>query len=768
MEALELTDLKFSLKKALAENQISKVFKHLWTLIPPHNVGKVNTLFLLESDFNKLEELQIRGTHNLDVLSTKRAAFLENFMCFIDSLDVEDFAAPSEGTRRKTGSVLYGIPSKMAVGQQEECIVRLAFNESIIKEDLPLGKDVHIKAIRRIDRRMEVEFFDPNPEEVFVIRNVSTPVQTVEQNDYTEWLYLIKPLKEGVHELWLKVMVIIMEEGEKVKKDIVLQEKIEVLSEIEDSNLGLEMKSAGILLTIGLPSIAGGAEGPKPEETTSLASESVANLTGGMFNSVLFKIILPILLVSILVGGIYFLNRGNPESDEETTNNQEIPQDTNENNDRSSLFDFSLPTYEFLIEPQRDTLLELPSGSTFEIPANTVVNLNNTLISELVTIRIREIQKAHEILVSGISMWYPDSLQRDNWLQTAGMFDIQGSLNNQPTKIAEGKGITVNLISPVGGIYDFWQFISESESWINLGIPTKAEIISTADEKLRQSVADLIQLTSVRPSPPRKYESYAYLPNEIDISCCRELKPKDDDPFIYLSYAGSNPSEALENNGWVENDKWFWAKKTIRPSSLGKDIYEFQWRGDTIFTTYVRLDDGTKVSETSIEIYKKQKEEYDRNLDLLQQQQEVLDQQKVFQRNARIEGFGIYNFDKIWKDPDVISVGADFELESNNTAALPNMEVFLITGDRRVVVKYPKGWWHKFRFSPGSDNQLLAFLPNGQVGVFTNKDFKEVLPDIRKAVNEEKSYLFTLKIIDAEIRSLEDLSTLIESNSPEI
>ncbi|MCB9298154.1 MAG: hypothetical protein H6559_34285 [Lewinellaceae bacterium] len=48
---------------------------------------------------------------------------------------------------------------------------------------------------------------------------------------------------------------------------------------------------------------------------------------------------------------------------------------------------------------------------------------------------------------------------------------------------------------------------------------------------------------------------------------------------------------------------------------------------------------------------------------MLQRKEEMLDQQYAFRRSVQVEGFGIYNFDILWKREDMVVVAAEFGME---------------------------------------------------------------------------------------------------------
>ncbi|MEO6037200.1 MAG: hypothetical protein ABIQ93_02225, partial [Saprospiraceae bacterium] len=126
----------------------------------------------------------------------------------------------------------------------------------------------------------------------------------------------------------------------------------------------------------------------------------------------------------------------------------------------------------YQIDPQRDTVLELPSGTSLQIPAGIFLSLDDRPVTQRVELRFREFHRAADLLTAGIPMRLKRDQGPDEWLQTAGMFEINGTANDQPVKIAPGKSLTVNLASQVDGPYDSWKFDPATGNWVNLGTST--------------------------------------------------------------------------------------------------------------------------------------------------------------------------------------------------------------------------------------------------------------------------------------------------------
>ncbi|MEZ4954590.1 MAG: hypothetical protein R2825_13560 [Saprospiraceae bacterium] len=116
--------------------------------------------------------------------------------------------------------------------------------------------------------------------------------------------------------------------------------------------------------------------------------------------------------------------------------------------------------------------LQLSSGSSIDVPAAAFVNANGSPVTGDVDIAFREFHNAAEIIASGIPMKVFKENGKEEWMQSAGMYEINGSQNGQPVFVAPGKTLNVNLVSEVDGAYDFWKFDEESGNWDNLGVST--------------------------------------------------------------------------------------------------------------------------------------------------------------------------------------------------------------------------------------------------------------------------------------------------------
>ncbi len=154
------------------------------------------------------------------------------------------------------GSILYQIPEEMELEKDTKCIVRIAFEEAVLRKELDISEETVIKSIK-VSQLMEVELIDPLTTENFQIRSINEQEQIIDKTDFTQWLFYVKAKKAGKFPLFLKVTVIELIYGKERKKEIVLEETVHVVTHLSKSNKGEAFKNAGYALSFSLPNLKG-------------------------------------------------------------------------------------------------------------------------------------------------------------------------------------------------------------------------------------------------------------------------------------------------------------------------------------------------------------------------------------------------------------------------------------------------------------------------------------------------------------------------------
>lgn len=213
----------------------------------PADVPKYNDVILLESRYRELNEKLVRGVMDDETALVEFNKLRESILNFINALEQTDFsketAQQAVQAKAKKGKVLYRIPDHMQVQKEVKCLVRIAFNDVILMTDLEKISDDTIKEVRIADV-MGVELIDPNEQKAFSIRTFSEKVQTVNEADFSEWLFYVKPLQEGSYSLLLKVAVVEIVDGLERKREVVLEETVQVVAETVEEGTA-DFKDAG-------------------------------------------------------------------------------------------------------------------------------------------------------------------------------------------------------------------------------------------------------------------------------------------------------------------------------------------------------------------------------------------------------------------------------------------------------------------------------------------------------------------------------------------
>ena len=131
-----------------------------------------------------------------------------------------------------------------------------------------------------------------------------------------------------------------------------------------------------------------------------------------------------------------------------------------------------------------------------------------------------------------------------------------------------------------------------------------------------------------------------------------------------------------------------------------------------------------------------------------------------FARELKINRFGLYNYDRFYKNPDAVIFTADFEIPGT-WFDVRETEVFQITGlNNRAVIRHNENSFDKFSIVKDFPNQLLVILPDEKIAVFSQEDFNNI--DIEK-LKKDKKYTFKLKVLD-KIESASQLASILNTD----
>ena len=397
------------------------------------------------------------------------------------------------------------------------------------------------------------------------------------------------------------------------------------------------------------------------------------------------------------------------------------------------------------VKNQEAQSLRLETGTTIDIPAQAFVDKNGQPVTSQVDLKFREFHNAAELLTSGIPMKVLDDQDGEAWMQTAGMYEIQGTSNGEPVFIAPGKSLTVNLASQVDGEYDFWRFDTETGNWDNLGVSTP----------------------TLNPAADRQPDALGGEPTEKPVApvAYNPAKQKIDLDINYQKFPELKGKQGIvwqlardENIDWIYSTEW----DAVNIEATGDaNFYRLSLTNDTKkFNTLVVACLQEKDFKKAQADYQQKVKEFKAKVMNLDEKRSYIAAQSEFVRSFQIDGFGIYNYDILTKDNGNIPILANFDFGTDIPKNLyTSISVFLITGKGRMVVKYPYNDWNKFRVDPNADNQLIAVLPGNKLAVFSQADFRSQMSALRNAAGQE--YIFKMKLDGQAVESVAEVQQRI-------
>ncbi|MBI4648891.1 MAG: hypothetical protein HY738_20455 [Bacteroidia bacterium] len=403
------------------------------------------------------------------------------------------------------------------------------------------------------------------------------------------------------------------------------------------------------------------------------------------------------------------------------------------------------------INTSSENTVNIGNGTKLRIPANAFVDKNNKPVTGHVCLKYKEMHNPADIIISGIPMSYDSAGQKFNF-ESAGMFEISGfSQEGVPIYIADGKSIQVEMASFIAGNdYQFYKLDESSGDWQYEGRAQAGENANKI-QKLEELSKPL-----EKPGAPRKcLDTDFILDFNLNYSKFPELKE-----FISLMWTCSEPQKCTDN-GWISNEKW----TDIRLLPYKPELFQYELTLSNArkeFKTVIEPVFSENDYEEAVRNFNEQMECYNKKIKEREAEYERAAKEADLIRTFNINGFGIYNWDKISCFSNALFCSADFKFDKNIDTDLNKITIFHITGNGNTVIKYSESEWKLFRFIPTDKNRIVAVLPDNKIAVFSGNDFEKINVEQIRAM-KQPSYTFQLKTISQSINSSHDLFSIISS-----
>lgn len=144
---------------------------------------------------------------------------------------------------RPRGLIAYSVPNEMHVGEEYSVKVRISKqNDKTVllvgDREIPISDNLDSVKVESITVSPVMSASLLSSKKDFEITSLSTDIQNIDDEGYTEWAWSVSPLQGGENNLKLNVKIRIKEDGNDYYKDItVFERKIKV-----KSNLGYSIK----------------------------------------------------------------------------------------------------------------------------------------------------------------------------------------------------------------------------------------------------------------------------------------------------------------------------------------------------------------------------------------------------------------------------------------------------------------------------------------------------------------------------------------------
>jgi hypothetical protein len=412
---------------------------------------------------------------------------------------------------------------------------------------------------------------------------------------------------------------------------------------------------------------------------------------------------------------------------------------------------------EYVLSCDRDTVVKTETGSTIRIKANTLTDASGQPVKGKVRLNYREFHKATDILISGIPMTF-DSAGTTYGFESAGMFriDARDEAGN-PVFIKEGSNVGVDMGSYRSGEdYTFYYMDTTEGRWKTVGKAASRENTgkSRSIDSLKKGIDEYTQKADDLFKPKRYNKGDKILNLDIDYSRIPELKPFH---ALVWRYTGNSKAMDPTQNTWIYNIKW--RDVTLRPSEKNGCYDLFLYSQKVSFRTEVEpVLQGKDLAKAESE-YQASLAEFNKIITVYKNQEHQKEMEASLIRSFNVRQFGIYNWDRFYKDVNAVRIAAKFQYDKK-VAGSEIAQVYMIDEERNAVVAYTQESAREFCFIKGQHIKLMAVLPDESIAVMSSEEFERVTGTLDDKDNE---ITFTLRVNGQKMKKEEDVSNLLAS-----
>ncbi len=464
---------------------------------------------------------------------------------------------------------------------------------------------------------------------------------------------------------------------------------------------------------------------------------------------------------------------------------------------------------EFTVNTEKDTILEMPSGTKINVPANAFINKQTgEKVQGEVKLKYREFHNAVDIMLSGIPMNIK-VMGEDKTFETAGMFELAGEQNGAEVEITKGKNINVELASQYEGTdYDFfyfdknaggeWQWAGYPETKVNTKkIESQRKLDSTiiTDKVINDIYFTLnydVLMDWMLGNNNDKINKYAKSPKSKSRLAEYNIRSYNINISLFMYYGSIRyyPSEILWENvelktipkefqNFKSNIKYKHPAVRIPLNCNFKrikgNLYEMtMYKGKNKFTMKIKavfplknlfkrsaknwkqefaeIIQDTKNDE---KIYLKKIEEYKKKIEEYKKEQEKINKMAKTVRSFSVPQMGIYNFDRCLTNENWLAINPKFVINSeiNDKEIIFNKPSMLIFEDNSGFINLSSSRSYDFKINPNTNFTIVIIDDKKKNFYFYKNNNKQpivIKESVYKKIPEVKIELKTQTFTDAD------------------
>jgi hypothetical protein len=241
---------------------------------------------------------------------------------------------------------------------------------------------------------------------------------------------------------------------------------------------------------------------------------------------------------------------------------------------RSPVPALAVPKAIYTVDAAFGGVLDYLSGSQISIPQDAFVDGNNKPVTGNVTLSYREFSNPVHIAFSGIPMTYSGK-DSSYPMESAGMFQINATQDDQPVFLKKGKAIDVSMVtSDTTDNYNLYRIDTATKEWLNEGKKGTIHIVKPKD--YRSDSLDYYGSKVVELSPAwRQYnriihedDTVSFRDRFYDTAYChlRKIRFEKDKDYQSLVRVYRYKKESSLHKRTVKGEVWFNIKSAMTMS----------------------------------------------------------------------------------------------------------------------------------------------------------------------------------------------------------